>query len=57
MKPTKPSFWICCASCTFRGHTILVVTHSQTIGNLADRRVELEHGRLARISVPSLAKE
>ena len=32
------------------GHTILVVTHSQAIGNLADRRVELEHGRLARIS-------
>jgi putative ABC transport system ATP-binding protein len=39
------------------GHTILVVTHSQAIGNLADRRVELEHGRLARISSPSLAKE
>jgi putative ABC transport system ATP-binding protein len=39
------------------GHTILVVTHSQAIGNLADRRVELEHGRLARISLPSLAKE
>jgi putative ABC transport system ATP-binding protein len=39
------------------GHTILVVTHSQAIGNLADRRVELEHGRLARISAPSLAKE
>jgi putative ABC transport system ATP-binding protein len=39
------------------GNTILVVTHSQTIGNLADRRVELEHGRLARISVPSTAKE
>jgi putative ABC transport system ATP-binding protein len=39
------------------GHTILVVTHSQTIGNLTDRRVELEHGRLARIVVPSLAKE
>src|ERR1700726_4546009 len=39
------------------GHTILVVTHSQAIGNLADRRVELEHGRLPRISVPSLAKE
>jgi putative ABC transport system ATP-binding protein len=34
------------------GHTILVVTHSQAIGNLADRRIELEHGRLARISVP-----
>ena len=39
------------------GHTILVVTHSQVIGNLADRRLELEHGRLARIIVPSLAKE
>jgi putative ABC transport system ATP-binding protein len=39
------------------GHTIVVVTHSQAIGNLADRRVELEHGRLARISVSSLAKE
>jgi putative ABC transport system ATP-binding protein len=39
------------------GHTILVVTHSQAIGNLADRRVELEHGRLARISAASLAKE
>jgi putative ABC transport system ATP-binding protein len=39
------------------GHTILVVTHSQAIGNLADRRVELEHGRLARITAPSLAKE
>ena len=39
------------------GHTILVVTHSQAIGNLADRRVELEHGRLARIHVPSGAKD
>ena len=39
------------------GHTILVVTHSQAIGNLADRRVELEHGRLARISAPSLASK
>src|ERR1700690_1374314 len=39
------------------GHTILVVTHSQAIGNLADRRVELEHGRLARISVPPLAQK
>src|SRR6266852_526033 len=33
-------------------HTILVVTHSQAIGDLADRRIELEHGRLARISLP-----
>jgi len=39
------------------GHTILVVTHSQVIGNLADRRVELEHGHLARIHVPSGAKD
>jgi putative ABC transport system ATP-binding protein len=39
------------------GHTILVVTHSQAIGNLADRRVELEHGRLSRITAPSLAKD
>jgi putative ABC transport system ATP-binding protein len=41
----------------FEGNTILVVTHSQTIGNLADRRVEFEHGRVARIGAPSLAKE
>src|ERR1700688_4204862 len=39
------------------GHTILVGPPSQAIGNLADRRVELEHGRLARITAPSLAKE
>ena len=39
------------------GHTILVVTHSHAIGNLADRRIELEHGRLARIIAPSLANE
>jgi len=39
------------------GHTILVVTHSSAIGNLADRRLELDHGRLARISAPSLAKD
>jgi len=39
------------------GHTILVVTHSQVIGNMADRRVELEHGRLARIHVPSISRE
>ena len=31
------------------GHTILLVTHSQAIGRLADRRIELEHGRLAQI--------
>src|SRR5205807_10021586 len=30
------------------GHTILVVTHYQAIGNLADLRIELEHGRPVR---------
>jgi len=38
------------------GHTILFVTHSQAIGNLADRRIELEHGRLARIVAASQAR-
>jgi len=38
------------------GHTILVVTHSQAIGNLADRRIELEHGRLARIAIATGAR-
>jgi putative ABC transport system ATP-binding protein len=31
------------------GHTILLVTHSPEIGRLADRRVELAHGRLMHI--------
>src|ERR1700693_2414230 len=31
------------------GHTILVVTHSAGIGGMADRRIELAHGRLAQI--------
>jgi putative ABC transport system ATP-binding protein len=31
------------------GHTILVVTHSPVIGRMADRRIELAHGRLAQI--------
>jgi putative ABC transport system ATP-binding protein len=32
------------------GHTLLLVTHSQEIGNMADRRIELAHGRLAQIA-------
>src|ERR1700685_730988 len=32
------------------GHTILVVTHDQGIGHLADRKIELAHGRLAQIT-------
>jgi putative ABC transport system ATP-binding protein len=31
------------------GHTILVVTHSPAIGRMADRRIELAHGRLTQI--------
>jgi putative ABC transport system ATP-binding protein len=31
------------------GHTILLVTHSSAIGGMADRRIELAHGRLAQI--------
>jgi len=30
------------------GHTILMVTHAPEIGQLADRRIDLAHGRLAR---------
>jgi putative ABC transport system ATP-binding protein len=29
------------------GHTILMVTHATSIGELADRRIDLAHGRLA----------
>ena len=31
------------------GHTILMVTHDPSIGCLADRRIELAHGRLVQI--------
>jgi putative ABC transport system ATP-binding protein len=31
------------------GHTILLVTHSSEIGRMADRRIELAHGRLMHI--------
>jgi putative ABC transport system ATP-binding protein len=33
------------------GHTILLVTHAPTLGRLADRRIELAHGRLSQITV------
>jgi putative ABC transport system ATP-binding protein len=32
------------------GHTILMVTHAASIGQLAGRRIDLAHGRLARIT-------
>jgi putative ABC transport system ATP-binding protein len=35
------------------GHTIVTVTHTPRVGNLADRRVELRHGRIADLTVPS----
>ena len=33
----------------FYGHTILMVTHDPSIGRLADRRIDLAHGRLQQI--------
>jgi len=35
------------------GHTLVTVTHAPKVGHLADRRVELNHGRLADLAVPS----
>ncbi|MGH9683697.1 MAG: ABC transporter ATP-binding protein [Candidatus Acidiferrales bacterium] len=35
------------------GHTILMVTHAPAIGRMADRRIELEHGRLVQITALS----
>ena len=35
------------------GHTLVTVTHAPKVGNLADRRVELRHGRLTDLTVPS----
>jgi putative ABC transport system ATP-binding protein len=39
------------------GHTILMVTHDPAISRLADRKIDLAHGRLARISALSAAPE
>jgi putative ABC transport system ATP-binding protein len=36
------------------GHTILMVTHAPTIGRLADRRIDLAHGRLANVASTTL---
>ncbi len=33
------------------GRTILLVTHDPSLGRLADRRIELAHGRLAQITI------
>jgi putative ABC transport system ATP-binding protein len=37
------------------GHTILMVTHAPEIGQLADRRIDLAHGRLVRS--PAVSRE
>ncbi len=39
------------------GHTILMVTHAASIGNLADRRIELAHGRLVPVAAGALKPE
>jgi len=35
------------------GHTLVTVTHAPRVGSLADRRVELHHGRLSDLTVPN----
>ncbi len=40
-----------------QGHTILLVTHDPIIGRLADRRIELAHGRLTQVTVYSADDE
>ena len=39
------------------GHTILMVTHDASIGQLADRRIDLAHGHLAQITEISAEEE
>jgi putative ABC transport system ATP-binding protein len=39
------------------GHTIVLVTHDPDVGALADRRVELHHGRLSEVRVLDVERE
>ena len=39
------------------GHTLIMVTHDPEVGRLADRRIELHHGRLADVSYFPLLEE
>lgn len=38
------------------GHTIVIVTHDPEIGRMAERRIELHHGRLTELSRPPLSE-
>jgi Mn-dependent DtxR family transcriptional regulator len=49
----KTRCWSCCRALHAEGHTIVTVTHARKVGNLADRRVELAHGCLTDLTVPS----
>jgi putative ABC transport system ATP-binding protein len=40
-----------------QGHTIVMVTHDPVVARLADRRVDLHHGRVANQEIFSLANE
>jgi energy-coupling factor transporter ATP-binding protein EcfA2 len=41
-----------------QGHTIVMVTHDAEIGRMAERRIELHHGRLTELSVfPAVEEE
>ena len=39
------------------GHTIVMVTHDPEIGRMAERRIELHHGRLSNVSVYPAGEE
>jgi putative ABC transport system ATP-binding protein len=39
------------------GHTILMVTHDPEIGRMAERRVNLHHGRLTEVSVAPIQED
>ena len=39
------------------GHTIVLVTHDPEIGRMAERRIELHHGRLTEVSVFPTSEE
>ncbi len=39
------------------GHTILMVTHNPSLGGQADRRIQLDHGRIVPAGVPNAVAE